>query len=166
MTKLIIVCPDQCSLRPEKIGPGPTAVLLALRENGAGAPSFARRAVEILGRPVPITNVQRHLKHYKVPEDNPGSFVMPGKKLADLEILDLVIQRGAANSNSWKPSIKDTIEAMKLKMQMTGNSAFDDLIALLDGADPLDEPDEAVEAVLSPAEMPSEDDEELEAPLL
>lgn len=164
--KLVVACPDQCSFHPDKIGPGITAALLSMREQGAGAIVFKRRAEELLHHPVPGTNVQRHLKHYKPVEDNPGGIIDPSKKLADLEILDLVIQRGAQNSANWKPSIKDTIEAMKLKMQMTGNSAFDDLLSLLDSADPdEDAPDEAPEALLAEDERP-EPEEELEEPLL
>jgi hypothetical protein len=125
-----------------------------------------RRVSGLLGHPIPQTNMQRHLLHYKVVETGPPLIPDPSKKYMDLEILDLVIQRGAANSQNWKPSIKDTIEAMKLKMQMTGNSAFDDLITLFDGApDPVDEAMESPEALLSPEERPDESDDELEGVL-
>lgn len=153
-------------MHPDKIGEGLSSILLLMRENGAGSPTMARRAAEFLKHPVPSTNMQRHVKHYKEPEDRPGGIIDPSKKLMDLEILDLVIQRGAQNSANWKPTIKDTIEAMKLKMQMTGNSAFDDLISLFDGADADAAIDEAEAAMLAPEERASEDAEELEAPLL
>lgn len=161
--KLVIACPALCSFHPDKIGPGAAAALLALKENGAGRNVFRARAAEILGHPVPQGNVQRHLGHYRdaMPAGPPPDV---SKKLADLEILDLVIQRGAANSQNWKPTIKDTIEAMKLKLQMTGNSAFDDLIALFDGADADEVLDEAEDAVLSPEERSEEADEDLELP--
>ena len=145
--KLVIGCPRACSFHPDTIGPGAAAALLAIRENGAGQNIFARRAKEILGHPVPLSSVSRHLRHYKEAEDPNAGPPDPSKKLADLEILDLVIQRGAANSGNWKPTIKDTIEAMKLKLQMTGNSAFDDLIALFDGTEATEALDEAEEAI-------------------
>ena len=168
MAKLIAACPDQCSFHSDKIGPGAAAALLAIRENGAGYMVFMRRAAEILGHPVPSSSVQRHLKHYKEVEDKPGGLIDPSKKLADLEILDLVIQRGAANSQNWKPTIKDTIEAMKLKMQMTGNSAFDDLIALFDGVsvdEAVEEAENALEGLSEATEGPSDDENDLPEPV-
>lgn len=156
--KLVIACPEECSLHPSKIGQGVAEVLLLMRENGAGSGTIAKRAAELLKRPVPTSNAARHVKHYKEVEERPGGYVDPAKKLADLEILDLVIQRGAQNSANWKPTIKDTIEAMKLKTQMTGNSAFDDLISLFDGDEADSAMDEAEEALLAPGERPPKDD--------
>lgn len=170
--KLVIACPQACSLHPDVIGPGAAAALLAIRENGAGANIFGRRAAEILGHPVPASNIARHLRHYKEASDPNEAPPDPSKKLGDLEILDLVIQRGAANSGNWKPTIKDTIEAMKLKLQMTGNSAFDDLIALFDGAEATEALDEAEEALRDADEAAQAlsddlpDDESLEEPLI
>jgi hypothetical protein len=167
---LYIACPHACQFNPDKIGENKANDLRRFRETGAGATDFARRATDVLGHPVSLSSVQRHMHHYK--ESAKDNEILlgpkPGEKLGDLEILDLVIQRGAANSLNWKPSIKDTIEAMKLKMQMTGNSAYDDLISLFDGAetDELIAPDESPEAVLSEDERPTEDAEDLEAPLL
>ena len=165
--KLVIGCPSACSFHPDSIGPGAAAALLAIRESGAGANIFARRAAEILGHPVPGSNVARHLRHYKDAVDPNEAPPDLSKKLGDLEILDLVIQRGAANSGNWKPTIKDTIEAMKLKLQMTGNSAFDDLIALFDGADATEAMDEAEEAIrdADEAAQAAESEPEDEEPL-
>lgn len=163
--EVVIVCPEQCSFHPDKIGPGISEALRLVRQNGAGQNVFKRRAEELLGHTVPGTNVQRHLLHYKVKEDPDAPAIDPSKKMGDLDILDLVIQRGAINSANWKPTIKDTIEAMKLKMQMTGNSAFDDLKALFDGIDAdevIAEADQAEKALLEG----SEEAEPLAEPLL
>jgi hypothetical protein len=164
-SKYVLACPPNCTLRPDAIGEGLTQTLMLIRANGAGAPTFARRATELLGRPIPTGMATRHFKHFKEVDEGPGGIVDPAKKLADLEILDLVIQRGAANSQNWKPSIKDTIEAMKLKMQMTGNSAFDDLIKLFDGADADELLEENPRALGDEVEVP-EEEPELPEPVL
>jgi len=155
---LVIGCPPGCSFHPDRIGHGLAEALMLVRANGAGIGVFKKRAEELLKRPVPASNVQRHMAHYREMETIEKE-VTQGRKLADLEILDLVIQRGAANSTTWKPTIKDTIEAMKLKMQMTGNSAFDDLIALFDGVEADEAMPEAPEAILAEDERPDEPDE-------
>lgn len=170
--KLIIGCPQACSFHPDTIGPGAAAALLAIRENGAGQNVFARRAKEILGHPVPLSNVARHLRHYKEATSPDAPAPLDGKKPSDLEILDAVILRGFQHSHTWKPTIKDTIEAMKLKLQMTGNSAFDDLIALFDGAEAHEALDEAEEVIrdadeaAQAAEIDFGDEESLEEPLI
>ena len=166
----MIACPSSCSLHPDKIGPGISKALAAIRANGAGANVFARRASELLGHPVPTSNVSRHLNHYRDPAEAPVSAAAEsGERVSDLQILDLVIQQGAQNSKNWKPSIKDTMEAIKLKMQMTGNSAFDDLMSLFDSPEAiaaLEDAEEDENALLSPEERSDEGDEELEEPLL
>lgn len=165
--ELIINCPRSCGLHPDRIGEGNAIALLALRQKGSGAVIMTREATRLLGRRVHQTSVQRHLHHYREKEDPNATTLDLSKKAGDLEILDLVIQRGAANSMNWKPGIKDVIEAMKLKMQMTGNSAFDDLIALFDGAElpeDLDEAPESPEAVAAPGEREWQDEDPLAEP--
>lgn len=162
--KLGIACPENCSLSPIKIGWKNANALAATRARGAGQIVFQRRAQELLGHPVPSTNIQRHFKHYVEPEE-PHHEENPGPKKPDVAILDEIIAAGSRNSKNWKPTIRDTLEAMKLKMQMTGNSAFDDLIALFDVDDDDEEAPEAAEALLSEAERPNEDSEDLEEPL-
>jgi hypothetical protein len=167
-SKLAISCPDTCNLHPSKIGSKTANALRVVRENGAGIIVFQRRAEELIGRPLNRASLQRHLKHYVLLQDQ-GDAVPTGPKPSDLEILDAIITSGFHNSKAWKPTIRDTLEAMKLKVQMTGNSAFDDLISLFDSAADPDEPelgsDEAPEAVLSPEEMPDDHDEDLGEPL-
>ena len=63
--RLVLQCPDNCSLRAEAIGGAVTAALISMRENGAGKGTMAARAAELLGRPVPETNMQRHLHHFR-----------------------------------------------------------------------------------------------------
>jgi len=163
---LIIACPALCTFHPKKIGDSAAESLKLARESGAGVNVFMRKAAVILGHPVTNASVSRHFHHYREAINSAPLFQTMDQKLGDLEILDLVIQRGASNSLSWKPTIKDTIEAMKLKMQMTGNSAFDDLIDLFDGTEADDLIPEDPSAVLSEDELPSEDAEDLEDPLV
>lgn len=163
--KLVVACPPECSLHPDKIGEAASRALLAAREKGLGAVLFAREAEGLLGRRVPTSNVSRHLKHYRepAPEDIPD--VEPGKPVGDLALLDAIIAAGARNSKAWKPTIKDTLDAMKLKMQLTGNSAFEDMLSMMDSAlDLADEVPEAREALGTADEVPAE--EELPEPLV
>lgn len=160
--KTTVNCPPECSLHPDKIGPGATEALRIIAENGAGRLVFARRAGEVLGHPVPTANAQRHLKHYR--ELAEEAALPPGEKVADLQILDKIIQQGFANSGSWRPTIKDTMEAMKLKAQLTGNSVFEDMINAMDSAlnVEFDEDGEPIEpenpeAVAAPDERPEEE---------
>jgi hypothetical protein len=172
LSKVAINCPDKCSLHPSKIGAKNAAILKAMRENGAGGPTMGRKIAELLGHPMPQSNIARHLHHYveivdpKMPDE---SVDIQGGKPTDVEMLDAIILSGYRNSKNWKPTIRDTLEAMKLKVQMTGNSAFDDLISLFDSATDPDEPeegsDEAPEAVLSPEERADDHDEDLGEPL-
>lgn len=153
--KLVVVCPEQCSLRPDKIGDHVTNVLIAMRENGGGSPAMSRRATELLKRRVPPTNMQRHLAHFKeLADDDP--IKAGGPRPTDLHILDSIIVAGFRNSRNWKPSIKDTLDAMKLKTQMTGQSAFEDMLTAMDAALDFAEDEEASlenpEAVSSPDE--------------
>jgi hypothetical protein len=162
--KLGINCPEKCSLHPSKIGWKNANALAAARARGAGIPTLARVAAELLGHPVPQTNVQRHVKHYVVPAE-PVVDEPVGPKPTDIDILDSIIVSGYRNSKNWKPTIRDTLEAMKLKTQMTGNSAFDDLIKLFDVDDDDEDAPETVDAILSPEERPDDSDVDLEEPL-
>lgn len=159
--KLVVKCHKLCTFHPDTIGEEKAEILKALREGGAGVIKFTRAASELLDRPIDDTNVKRHFKHYRDaeeprPDDAP---LPPGGKVTDLEILNDIIEAGHRNSRSWKPTIKDTLDAMRLKVQLTGNSAFEDMIAAMDAAldlaeddDGKEEEEENVEAVLSPDE--------------
>jgi len=139
--RLVAVCPDSCSLHPDKIGQGITEALLAARANGAGAPSLAKRAAELLKHPVPQTNMSRHVGHMReLADDEPE---VTGERPNDLAILDAIIISGHKNSRSWRPSIKDVLDAMKLKVQMTGQSAFEDMLTAMDAALDLAEDEES-----------------------
>lgn len=163
--KLGINCDPRCNFHPDKIGWDAATKLAATRARGAGAITWARAASEVLGREIKITGgIGRHFDHYVGPADAPAP-EDSAPKPSDIDILDSIIGSGFRNSKNWKPSIRDTLEAMKLKASMTGNSAFQDLIELFDiDVDP-DALPESLEAVLSPEERPDEGDEELEEPL-
>jgi len=143
-------------------------VIIEMRERvpQAGSPAIFTRIQE-LGFKGGLRSVGNHVaKHlHEVDEGEP----LPGPKVGDLEILDGIITAGYRNSKNWKPTIKDTLDAMKLKVQMTGNSSFDQLLALFDGPEDQygdDEPIVDTEAALSEDERPNEDSEDLEEPLL
>jgi len=167
--KLGINCPTNCTFHPNKIGWQAAEALAAARARGAGSNVWKRAAEEVVGRSISDGVVSRHLygkvQHYLKPAEPVDETVEPVKKPSDVEILDSIIGAGFRNSKNWKPTIRDTLEAMKLKTSMTGNSAFDDLIALFDVNDDDEEAPEAVEAVLSEEERPDEGDSELEEPV-
>jgi hypothetical protein len=159
--KLVANCPDACSLSPEKIGQAATEALLAARANGAGAPALAKRAAELLGRPVPSSNMQRHVTHIReLAADEPS---VDGPRPTDLQILDSIIVSGFRHSKNWRPTIKDTLDAMKLKTAMTGQSAFEDMLNALEaGLGIAEDEDEDVapenpEAILAPGEREADD---------
>lgn len=170
--KYTVRCEPNCSLDESKIGVGPAAALLALRNSGLTGRPFARQASVIVGYEIPSTNAVRHVRHYReletgeAPPPEPGE---PGHKVSDLQILDDIISAGARNSRSWKPTIKDTLDAMKLKMQLTGNSAFEDMLSMMDSAldlaDDADAVPETPDALGTVDERP-EPDEELAEPLI
>ena len=160
--KLVANCPDACSLHPDKIGRAATEALLAVRANGAGRSVLISRATELLGRPVASGTMQRHIDHMReLADDAPD---VSGPRPTDLQILDGIIVAGFRNSRNWKPTIKDTLDAMKLKTAMTGQSAFEDMLNALEAglgmAEDGDEEEveaENREAVLSPAEREADD---------
>lgn len=166
--KLVPACPDNCSLRPDAIGARYTAVICEMRANGAGSLKISTRLGQLFKRPVPSSNVERHLRHLREVEEAPDQPQMAGPKPNDLEIIDSIIAAGFRNSKNWKPTIRDTLDAMKLKVQMTGNSAFDDLIALFDSAD---DPEPEIENPEAVSDLPEdgldvpEPDEPLGEPL-
>lgn len=137
--------------------------LADFRAAGLGIVRFGREASKLMGHKIPNGSISRHLKHYvEAADDLPDS---DAPKPSDIAILDSIIGAGFRNSRNWKPTIRDTLEAMKLKTAMTGNSAFQDLIDLMDTDDDDDIEAESEEAMLSEEERRDEGDEELEEPL-
>lgn len=160
---LVIACPAECSLHPDKIGQAQAEALMSIRASGAGIRKFMTQGATIVGRELAFATVQRHVKHYRlaVPEDEIVD-APPDKKVGDLEILDAIIAAGARNSRSWKPTIKDTLDAMKLKMQITGNSAFEDMLAAMEAG--LDLADGIEEAPENPAALGTPDEIDVDVP--
>ena len=166
--KLAYNCPPLCSLRVEVIGAHNGAVLKGMRENGAGADVMTRRAMELMPNRGVIhkSAMLRHIKHYVEVVDDSQVPDADGPRPSDLAILDGIIIQGFRNSRNWKPTIRDTLDAMKLKVQMTGQSAFEDMLAAMDAAFELPEDeDEAPEAVKSADEAAQEAEEPLDPPL-
>lgn len=152
-------------MHPDKIGQEKADVLRRLRETGVGETIFMRQGAEVLGRPIAKGTAGRHLKHYRTADELAGHEMPadPAVKVGNLEILERIIQRGFANSHTWKPSIKDTLDAMRLYVQITGNTGEDDLLKLFDVAE-----DELAGAVENPAALAGADEraEALPEPLL
>lgn len=150
--KLDYNCPPNCSLRREAIGPQNAGILKMMRENGSGSRLMVKRAAGLLGHPVSGSVMDRHLKHYVEVDSDPEE-PETAERPNDIAILDSIIFSGFKNSRNWRPTIRDTLDAMKLKAQMTGQSAFEDMLAAMDAAMELpDEEIESDEAVLAPEE--------------
>lgn len=147
-------CPPGCSLRPEKTGNRIGNIILEMRSNGAGRMPIKARLEGLLERRIGQTTVQTHLTH--IVEVNPEPELAPdAPKAGDLEILEAIIQSGFRNSRNWKPGIRDTLDAIKLKASLTGQSAFEDMLKAMDEAIGLpDEEIEAEEAILAEEERP------------
>jgi hypothetical protein len=153
-SKLVIACPPECSLHPEKIGQDKADALRSIREAGAGEVLFMRQGEAVVGHPISKGTAGRHFKHYRdaAPLAD-GDLPADGKKATNLEILQRIIDRGFANSKSWKPSIKDTLDAMRLYVQITGNTGDDELLSLFREAEAEEEPIENPDAVASAEEQ-------------
>ena len=156
--ELAIGCPPECSLHPDKIGEDKAQALLLIRQSGAGAPTFQKQAAIILGRSVSNGTAGRHLRHYREVDNGAPVEAADGPKVTDLEIIDGIIEAGYRNRERWRPTIKDTLDALKLKLQLTGNSAFENMLDAMAAAaagedDEETEAEEAPEAVLSPDEL-------------
>ena len=163
--KYAVDCPPACTFHPDRIGADVAKQLLGVREKGFGVVLFGKEAERLLGRVVPSSSITRHLRHYRElvgplaePTDDDGNT----RRASDVEILDAVIQSAWRNRASWRPSLRDMLEAMAKKHSITGGSEASDLMRLFDDAALEDEePSEAPEAVLSPDERPTEDSDDL-----
>jgi hypothetical protein len=132
VASLTAACPPNCSLNENAIGKGPSRLLIELRENGAGGRVITRRMSEVMKRPLVQTTVERHLKHLREAVEEPEGEEPVVRTVSDIEILDSIIVSGFRHSKNWKPTIRDTLEAMKLKSQMTGNSAFENMLTAME----------------------------------
>jgi len=133
-TQLSIACPRTCSLHPARIGDPAAERLRALREGGAGRVVYRREAEKVLGYLPADTTVQRHFHHYREADlatsvDTSKVEVAPPM----LQILDSLINQGYRNARNWKPTIKDTLDAMRMKLSLAGQSAFSDMQAAMEG---------------------------------
>jgi len=163
--KYAIDCPPLCTFHPDRIGADAAKELLRFREQGYGVTRFGAEAERLLKRAVPPSSIGRHLHHYRElagalaePTDADGN----ERRASDVEILDAVIQSAWRNRASWRPSLRDMLEAMAKKHSITGGSEATDLMRLFDDADLEDEePSETAEAQLSPDERPTEDSDDL-----
>ena len=168
--KLVAVCPENCGVHVDSVGEAIAATVIEMRERGAGAPAIHKRITE-MGFTKLQGSVSTHLRHLRDVDDAPAAALPEnkGKRATDLEILDEIIVSGFRNSKTWKPTIKDTLDAMKLKAQLTGSSAFEDMLAMMDAALDLPEEDEkaaeAFEALGLPDEQ-AEEEEDLPEPLV
>lgn len=164
--KYYIDCEAQCSLHPDRIGSERADALeLIYQTTQHNTMEFARQASVLLGRTVSRSAANRHRDHYKELADE-NEAISDGSAVKDLVFLDAVIRKSFQNQKNWKPTLKDALDAMKLRVQITGGSSTDELMALFDGADDLDDeglPIESQDAVLSEDERRTEDSEDLEA---
>lgn len=165
-SSLSINCPNSCQFHPDTIGQETADKLRAFAETKPTQRAFQMQAAKLLGRAVSGTGVWRHFKHYRHTHDPARGEEAQEiatdavKKVPDLVILDSIIASGFRNSKNWKPTIKDTLDAMKLKAQMTGNSAFEDLLAAMNASlDLADGEVEDEEMPESPDAVASEDEQ-------
>ena len=155
--KLAYNCPPGCSLSPSKTGQRIANIVMEMRLQGAGRMPIKARMEGLLDRRIGHSTVASHLNHFVELSDEPP-MPLDAPRPNDIAILDAIIGSGFRNSRNWKPTIRDTLDAMKLKAQMTGQSAFEDMLAAMDAAMELPEDEiEAEEAILAPEERETDE---------
>lgn len=123
-------CPDNCSLRPgTKFGDIASAMLVE------GIPYTKVIAAGVAkGHSFGPSVLTRHRRHI-VTEDQED----PSEKRTNIEILEMIIQKGFVNSKNWRPTINDTMKAMDMWFRLTQGNPFEELLASM--ADAVVEPE-------------------------
>lgn len=151
-------CTNQrCSLHVEKIGDKKSQAIADAYE-GVRDAAFLAAVDRIVGEHIPTSNVRRHAEkhlHLVVEAQEPT-----GEKVGDIEILDTIIKKGFQHSASWRPTIKDTMDAMAMKLKLGGENPFQDMLDMMDSALDLADETEARDAHGLPDELgdPEEQD--------
>jgi hypothetical protein len=163
-------CGRRCNFSPAKIGQDKADAMAAAYEGpGSNLAEFTRKVTDILGYEPASTTLRRHAKEdYRevvaAPEAGAQDATAPPAKVNTMDVLDTIIAAGFKNSRHWKPTIKDTMDAMAMKQRLGGDDPFKDMFAMLDAwQDGFDSPEarEAHEARVAlglPPEDGYEDD--------
>lgn len=158
MARFEVNCHPQCALSPQKAG----SVLAAQIQEwySGGETAFGvRRLLQEKKYEVSETSVYRHFKKHVVKIDDQmeaeeravEAIENPQARLSDLEILERIIQKGAAAliRKETRVTPEMTMKALDLKLKLTQGSVFDAFLgavadAMADGpaeAGDLEDPD-------------------------
>lgn len=123
-------CGSRCSLNPANM-PGTTGSLLhSWFEAGDNNPTIIRKA-EALGKKLTNGSVGRHRANHLVWWDPANDPLVTGEekpRKGDLEILDLIIARGAdqVDLSTMRISAEQLLRAIELKQKLTQGSVYQD----------------------------------------
>lgn len=118
------------------------------------------KKAEMIGVKISEGAIGRHRANHLIPVDTMEDLVMDGdgqgapKRLTELEVLDLIIDKGARSVQFKTAQISPemTIRAMELKFKLTQGSAFESFLSALGESMEEPAPPEAGEAVAEPTE--------------
>lgn len=147
-------CHPKCSLNHLRLGAQRAADVQTQFEKGV-PPAGIKRELIALGIPVSDRSLYRHFKtHVTVipgtsEEDEAivETFEKPDLRLSDLEILERIIQKGAAalSKKDVRVTPEMTMKALDLKLKLTQGSVFDAFLGAvaeaMEDAPPVDETD-------------------------
>lgn len=134
MTAWIAYCAPQCQLRSEVIGEEASDAIAAAYEGpGGNLRIYNEKINAILGRDVDYFAARRHAQNHMrelEPENGPGSVSAgPQVAMSDKAMLDMIIVAAQQNSRRWRPTIRDALDALKLKQSMGGDdSQYDPML--------------------------------------
>ena len=145
-------CHPNCSFYPDKLGTQADAVHRIFEAGGT-----QRHIAEVLAG-IGITTTQasvgRHRQHLTVTDpddiDEPGT---PTKTIPTMDFVDAVISSSFRARKNWRPSIRDGLDALKLRIELNGG-AEGPMAALMEALASAADPEE---------EIPSHPDTDLNA---
>ena len=156
-------CSRKCSLNPNNL-PGTTGALIhGWYEDGNNDNTILEKA-KVIGVKLSTGSIGRHRANHLTRLDQVGvdpSFGETGERKTDLEVLEIMIGRGAqqVELSTSKISAEQLLRAIELKHRLTEGSVFESLFGAL-----VEEGDEAYSAAVDPAEK-SEDEAAQAAPI-
>jgi hypothetical protein len=136
--KLVIAgCSRKCSLNIGNVPSGRAELVIKWFEDGDSIAVVRRKLLE-MGTVISMGSIGRHRKDHLHPVS--AESVSDGPKKSELDILDIIIQRGAqqVDLSSTKISAEQLLRAIELKQKMTEGSVFQDMFDAMRGVGQVD----------------------------
>ncbi len=113
-------CSRRCSFWPDRLGDKADAVHAVFESGRTGRETAT--ALSAIGITTNQTSVWRHSQHLSPAEDAEDSPTGDVPATKTMDFLDAVIAASFRNRKHWKPSIKDGLDALKLRNELNGGS--------------------------------------------